>query len=72
MLLELFSVFFLHFFLIFEPNSPFSKGYSLCIVAIFANFQNGLIFLNINFFFEPFFCMEQLYCAFRAVFSIFF
>ena len=31
-------------FSIFEHNSPFSKGYSLCIVAIFANFQNGLIF----------------------------
>ena len=29
--------------LIFDPNLPPSKGYSLCIVAIFANFQNGLI-----------------------------
>ena len=29
--------------LIFDPDWPLCKGYSLCIVAIFANFQNGLI-----------------------------
>ena len=29
--------------LIFDPNWPLCKGYSLCILAIFANFQNGLI-----------------------------
>jgi len=31
-------------FLIFDPKKGFSKGYSLCLVAIFGNFQNALIF----------------------------
>ena len=31
-------------FLIFDPKCRFCKGYSLCLVANFGNFQNGLIF----------------------------
>ena len=31
-------------FPIFDPKWGFCKGYSLCLVAIFGNFQNGLIF----------------------------
>ena len=30
--------------LMFDPNSPFCKGYSLYMVAIFATFQNRLFF----------------------------
>ena len=30
--------------LFFDPKSVFCMGYSLCIVAIFGNFQNALIF----------------------------
>ena len=59
-------------FLIFDTNWPLCKGYSLCIVAIFASFQNGLIFLNISCFLEPFFCIIQLQCASTAVFRMLF
>ena len=31
-------------FLIFDPKRRFYKWYSLCFVAVFANYQNGLIF----------------------------
>ena len=56
----------------FDSNRTFSNGYSLCIVAIFANFQNCLIFRILAVFFLAVFCMEQLYCASRVVFCIFF
>ena len=31
-------------FFIFDPNWPFCKGYSLCVVANFGHFQNALSF----------------------------
>ena len=49
-------------FLIFDPNWPFCKGYSLCIVAIFANFQNGLIFRILAVFWSRFFYNTTVMC----------
>ena len=37
-------------FLIFDPKWGLCKGYSLCLVAIFDDFQNPLIFLMLAFF----------------------
>ena len=49
-------------FLIFDPKRPFSKGYSLCIVAIFANLQNGLIFRILAVFWSCFLRGTTLLC----------
>ena len=43
MVLKSFFAPFGHFYF-FNPKSVFCMGYSLCIVAIFGNFQNALIF----------------------------
>ena len=47
-------------------------GYSLCVVAIFVNFQNALIFRILAVFFEPFFemCCRNVFNRFFAVFCI--
>ena len=42
-------------FLIFDIKWGFCKGYSLCLVAIFGNFQNALICRIWAFFFQSFF-----------------
>ena len=60
-------------FLIFDPNWPFCKGYSLCIVAIFANFQNGLISQILAAFWSRFLhktTVMCLYSCFSHVFAI--
>ena len=49
-------------FLISELNWRFSKGSSLFLVAIFANFQNGLIVGIVVVLPNRFFCIEQLQC----------
>ena len=49
-------------FLIFDLNSPFSKGYSLCMgysLYKVADFQNCLISLNICCFLERFFAQNN-------------
>ena len=49
-------------FLNFDPNSPFSKGYSLCMgysLHKVADFQNCLISLNICCFLELFFAQNN-------------
>ena len=48
----------------------FCMGYSLCIVAIFGNVQNGLIF-RILAFFPALFCTVQLWCNCGHVFGMF-
>ena len=52
-------------FLIFEPNWPFCKGHSLCIVAIFANFQNGLIFRILAVFWSRFLHNTTVMCLYN-------
>ena len=49
-------------FLIFGSKWPFCKGYSLCHVAIFANFQMWSHSSNISCFFGAVFCIKQLQC----------
>ena len=56
--------------LLFDPNSPFCKGYSLCLVAICAHFQNPLI-SRILAVFRSVFCTEQLLCDSSVVFRMF-
>ena len=56
--------------LFFDPNSPFSKGYSLCLVAICAHFQNPLISRILSVF-RSVFCIEQLLCDSSVVFRMF-
>ena len=58
-------------FLFFDPNWPFCKGYSLCIVAIFANFQNGLISQILAAFWSRFWHKTSLMCL-QSLFSFFF
>ena len=53
-------------FLIFEPNWPFCKGYSLCIVAIFANCQNGLIFRILALFWSRFLHNTTVMCFYSC------
>ena len=61
-------VFYIYFaILIFGPNWPFCKGYSPCLMAIFANFLKQSHFSNSSCFLKQFF-MEQLYCSSRDVF----
>ena len=60
-------------FLIFDPNWPFCKDYSLCIgynLSKISNFQNGLLsqFFGV---FRAAFCTDQLYCSRKIVFRIF-
>ena len=60
--------------LIFDPNWPLCKGYSLCILAIFANFQNGLIFPVLAVFWSRFLHNTTVMCfysSFSHVFRIF-
>ena len=56
--------------LFFDANWPFCKGYSLCIVAIFADFQNRLIFRILGVF-SSVFWKEQLFCASGVVLRMF-
>ena len=48
--------------LMFDPNCPFCEGYSLCMVAIFANFQNRLIFRITSVFLNRFFYTTTVMC----------
>ena len=41
--------------LIFDPNWPFCKGYSLCMAANFGAFSKSCHVSNISYFLEPFF-----------------
>ena len=59
-------------FLIFDPKWRFCKVYSLCLVAIFGNFQNALIFRILAVFFEPFLCIEQLQCVVETFLACFY
>ena len=53
-------------FLIFDPNRPFCKGYSFCIVPIFANFQNGLIFRILAVFWSRFLHNTTVMCFYSC------
>ena len=57
--------------LFFDPNSPFSKGYSPSLVTIFAIFQNPLNSQILAVFSILFFCMEQILFDSRVVFLVF-
>ena len=65
---NVFTMFFA--FLIFDPKWGFCKRYSLCLVAIFGNFQNALI-IRILAVFWSFLPRTTPMCC-RNVFSIFF
>ena len=56
---------------IFVPNWWFCKGYSLCMEAIFVNFQNGLIF-RILIVFRGVFPLKQLQWCWRVVCGTFY
>ena len=58
-------------FLIFDPNWPFCKGYSFCIVANLGDFQNIPIFQILGVFFIAVSCTTQLSSGRRIVFSTF-
>ena len=58
-------------FLIFDPKWRFCKVYSLCLVAIFGNFQNNLIF-RILAVFGAVFCIEQLQCVVETFLACFY
>ena len=66
---NVFSMFFA--FLIFDPKWGFCKGYSLCLAAIFDNFQNAFIFRILAVFWSRFLHRTTAKC-FRNVFSMFF
>jgi len=73
-LVETFLACFFFPFLIFDPKWRFRKGYSLCLVAIFAKFQNALIFQILAAFSSRFLHgVTELSCrnAFSIVFFIF-
>ena len=57
-------------FLIFETKWGFCKGYSLCLMVIFGNFQNALIFRILGVFWSRFLHRTTAMCC-RNVFSIF-
>ena len=57
-------------FLIFDPKWRFCKVYSLCLVAIFGNFQNALIFRILAVFWSRFLHRTTAMCC-RNVFSMF-
>ena len=57
-------------FLIFDPKWRFCKVYSLCLVAIFGNFQNALIFRILPVFWSRFLHTTTAMCC-RNVFSMF-
>ena len=56
--------------LFFHPKGPFCKVYSPCLVAIFGNFQNGLIFRILAPFWSHFLHRTTAMCC-RNVFGIF-
>ena len=66
---NVFSMFFA--FLIFDPKWGFCKGYSLCLAAIFDNFQNAFIFRILAVFWSCFFHITTAMCC-RNLFSMFF
>ena len=57
---------------IFWPKVRICKGYSLCWVAFFGNFQYGLNFRLFDVLFEPFFFIEQLQCVVVTFLACFF
>ena len=57
-------------FLIFDPKWRFCQVYSLCLVAIFGNFQNALIFRILAVFWSRFLHRTTAMCC-RNVFSMF-
>ena len=57
-------------FLIFDPKWRFCKGYSLCLVAIFGNFENALICRILAVFSSRFLYRTTSMCC-RNVFSMF-
>ena len=59
-------------FLIFDPKWRFCKVYSLCLVAIFGNFQNALIFPILAVFWSRFFWTEQLQCVVETFLACFY
>ena len=58
-------------FLIFDPKWRFCKVYSLCLVAIFGNFQNALIFPILDVF-GAVSCIEQLQCVVETFLACFY
>ena len=58
-------------FLIFDPKWRFCKVYNLCLLAIFGNFQNALIFRILANFWSRFLHTRSALC-FRNVFSMFY
>ena len=68
--LETFSLCFFAF-VIFDPKWEFCKVYSPCLVAIFGNFQNALIFVILAVFSNRILHRETAMCC-RNVFSMFF
>ena len=59
-------------FLIFDPNRPFSKGYSMGYsLCKMTNFQNGLISGIFVFFFEQFFAQNNSNCLVQCFFCAF-
>ena len=65
---NVFSMFYA--FLIFDPKWRFWQVYSLCLVAIFGNFQNALIFRILAVFWSRFLHRTTAMCC-RNVFSMF-
>ena len=60
-----------YIFFIFDPKWPFCKGYSICLMAFFANFQNAFFF-RILAVFSSRFCIEQLQCLLETFLACFF
>ena len=58
-------------FLIFDLKWPFSKGYSLCVVANFGHFQNALIFWILVVFWSSFFAHNKSNVLVRWFFTPF-
>ena len=59
-------------FLIFDPKLGFCNGYSLCLVAIFGNFQNTLIFRILAVFGSRFLHRTTAMCCRNLVSTFFF
>ena len=59
-------------FLIFETKCGFCKGYSVCSVTMFGNFQNALIFRILAFFWSRFFHRITTALSCKNVFRMFF
>ena len=56
---------------IFDPNWPFCKGYSPCIIAHFSDFKTQVILPTLGVFGVDF-CLEHFFCGSRVVFCMFF